>query len=313
MRDGGGAVRHHAGIIMCAAVLAGGSLQAQPTFRAGVDLVTFGVSVVDREGRLVTDLREDDFEIREDGTPQTLASFARGDAVDELARLRLGLLMDVSGSMERDLALSRTAAIKFLNALPEAQDITLVDYDTQVRVGRYSQADFPRLVERIRTGKLGGWTAFYDALGVYLDSVDLMDGRKVLVMYGDGLDTRSALRFGEMMTLLKASDVTVYAIGFIGHQSGNARMEGRLRLTQVAEATGGQAFFPSALKDLDEAYAKVLAEIRGQYHLGYVSTNRATDGAWRRVEIRLTRPGLRVRAREGYFAPYVEPPPGGLP
>ncbi|MDP1572451.1 MAG: VWA domain-containing protein [Vicinamibacterales bacterium] len=306
-------MRHHAGIIMCAAVVTGAGLQAQPTFRAGVDLVTFGVSVVDQAGRLVTDLREDDFEIREDGTPQTLASFARGDAADELARVRLGLLMDVSGSMERDLALARTAAIKFLNALPEAQDITLVDYDTQVRVSRYGQADFPRLVERIRTGKLGGWTAFYDALGVYLDSVDLMDGRKVLVMYGDGLDTRSALRFGEMMTLLKASDVTVYAIGFIGHQPGNARMEGRLRLTRVAEATGGQAFFPSALKDLDEAYAKVLAEIRGQYHLGYVSTNRTTDGAWRRVEIRLTRPGLRVRAREGYFAPYVEPPPAGLP
>jgi len=306
-------VRHHAVIITIAAVVAVGGLQAQPTFRGGVDLVTLGVSVVDRAGRLVTDLQEGDFEIREDGRPQTLAYFARGDAADELARLRLGLLMDVSGSMERDLALSRTAAIRFLNALPEAQDITLVDYDTQVRVGRYSQADFPRLVERIRTGKLGGWTAFYDALGVYLDSVDLMDGRKVLVMYGDGLDTRSALRFGEMMTLLKASDVTVYAIGFTGHQPGTARMEGRLRLRQVAEATGGQAFFPSALKDIDDAYAQVLAEIKGQYHLGYVSANRTTDGAWREVEIRLTRRDLRVRARQGYFAPYIAPPPGGLP
>ena len=291
--------------------LTAGGLQAQPpTFRAGVDLVTFGVTVVDARGALVTDLTQDDFEIREEGVSQDIQYFARGDAADELRRMRLGLLFDLSGSMERDLDLSRTAAIRFLNALPDAQDITLVDFDTEVRVSRYTQADFPRLVERIRRGTLGTWTAFYDALGVYLDGVDLLDGRKVLVMYSDGVDTHSALRFNEMMTLVKAAGVTVYAIGFVQHQSGTARMEGRMRLTQIAGATGGQAFFPSALKDLDETYGKVLAEIKGQYHLGYISTNRAMDGTWRQVEIRLSRPELRLRTREGYFAPYLEPSGG---
>ncbi len=292
-------------------ILIAGGVQAQPpTFRAGVDLVTFGVTVVDARGALVTDLTQDDFEIREDGVRQDIQYFARGDAADELRRMRLGLLLDLSGSMERDLELSRTAAIRFLNALPDAQDITLVDFDTEVRVSRYAQSDFPRLVERIRQGKLGTWTAFYDALGVYLDGVDLLDGRKVLVMYSDGLDTRSALRFNEMMTLVKGAGVTVYAIGFVQHQAGTARMEGRLRLTQIAETTGGQAFFPSALKDLDETYGKVLAEIKGQFHLGYSSTNRARDGTWRQVEVRLSRPELRLRTREGYFAPYLEPPGG---
>jgi Ca-activated chloride channel homolog len=293
------------------AVLAVGSLQAQrPTFRAGVDLVTFGVTVVDRQGQLVTDLAPDDFEIREDGVPQSLEYFARGDEADELGGMRLGLMLDLSGSMARNLEMSRSAAIRFLNTLPEARDITLVDFDTEVRVSRYGQADFPRLVERIRHGSLGEWTAFHDALGLYLDGVDQLDGRKVLVMYTDGVDTRSALRFNETMTLVKAAGVTIYAVGFVQRRASVSRMEGRLRLTQIAEATGGQAYFPSALTDLDETYARVLAEIRGQYHLGYVSTNRVADGTWRQVEVRLKRPDLRVRTREGYFAPYLEPPGG---
>ena len=76
-----------------------------------------------------------------------------------------------------------------------------------------------------------------------------------------------------------------------------------MTLRQIAEATGGQAFFPSAMKDVESAYDKVLAEIKGQYHLGYLSTNTAKDGAWRKVDIRVKRPDLRVRARKGYFGP----------
>ena len=81
-------------------------------------------------------------------------------------------MLDTSGSMEADLKLARSAAIKFLNLLPEAEDITLVDFDTEVRVTRYPQRDFARLVERIRMRKSDGWTALYDALGVYLDGAD---------------------------------------------------------------------------------------------------------------------------------------------
>lgn len=294
---------------LAVAVMAAATAAAQPTFRAGVDLVSVGVTVVDQKGQLVTDLTQDDFELLEDDAPQTIRHFARGDADEQLRQLRLGLLLDLSGSMERDLDLARTAAIRFLNTLPEAQDITLVDFDSEVRVARYGQADFPRLVERIRQRRTGGWTAFYDALGVYLDGVDAIDGRKVLVMYTDGLDTRSALRFNEMLDLARGANVTVYAIGLLRHQSGTSRLEGRMRLTRVTEVTGGQAFFPTSLRDLDDTYAQVLAEIRGQYHLGYLSSNEARDGTWRALRVRVTRPGLRVRAREGYFAPFEPPPP----
>lgn len=292
---------------------AAGASAAAQTFRAGVELVHFAVTVTDRRGQIVTGLGPDDFRILEDGRPQTIAQFvaarAAGEAPDDAAArvpLHLGLLLDTSESMEADLALSRTAAIKFLNLLPTAEDITLVDFDTEVRVGRYGQREFARLVERIRGRRPEGSTALYDALGVYLDGANEQDGRTVLVLYTDGGDTRSSLAYSDLLTLLKASAVTVYAVGFLDHPTGDTNLN-RMRLTQMAEQTGGMAFFPASVKDLDAAYARVLAEIHGQYDLGFASTNAAADGAWRKVTITVTRPGLTVRARQGYYARYRPP------
>ncbi len=290
-------------IVAIAAAGAGGLLAQQPTFRTGIDLVTFGVTVVDRRGNLVTNLTPDDFEIIEDGARQTVQYFVRGDEDDDRSRKHLGLMIDTSGSMLEDLKLARSAAIRFLNLLPEADDITLVDFDTEVRVTRYPQRDFARLVERIRKRKADGWTALYDALGVYLDGADQQDGRKILVVYTDGGDTRSTISFGDALTLLKASQVTVYAVGLVEHM-GSYRHESRMRLQQIVETTGGQAFFPSRLEDLDSSYEKVIAEIKAQYHLGYASTNLARDGAWRKVDIKVKRPDVKLRTRKGYFAPY---------
>jgi VWFA-related protein len=224
--------------------------------------------------------------------------------------LHIGLLFDTSGSMGADIALSRSAAVRFLNLLPEAKDITLVDFDTEVRVARYGQQDFPRLVERIRARKPSGFTAMYDALGVYLDGASAMQGRKILVIFTDGGDTNSAIRFDDVVTLVRASDVTVYSVGFLENQLGSVRAEQRLRLTQLAGESGGEAFFPSEMKQIEQAYDRILAQIRAQYTVGYISTNAATDGRWRKVEIKLRRPNardLRVQARKGYFAPYRTP------
>ena len=104
------------------------SAQGRQTFRSGVDLTTFGVTVTDKKGALVTNLSKDDFEIVEDGKQQAIQFFARGDA-DVAPELHLGLLLDTSGSMVEELRLARSAAVRFLNLLPEAEDITLVDFD----------------------------------------------------------------------------------------------------------------------------------------------------------------------------------------
>jgi Ca-activated chloride channel family protein len=279
----------------------------QPIFQAGTDLANFGVTVLDRRGNFVTDLTADDFDILEDGKKQTVRVFARGEDGDAAPAMHVGLLFDTSGSMGDDIQLSRSAAIKFLNTLTEAEDMTLVDFDTEVRVAKYGQRDFPRMVERIRNRKPDGLTALYDALGVYLDGATEDKGRTVLVLYTDGGDTRSTLGFSELLTLLRASDVTVYAVGFLEHQSSFGKAEQRMRLQQMADETGGQAIFPLSMKEVEAAYDKIAVQIRAQYSLGYVSTNTAADGRWRKVEIKVRRSGLkdlRIKTRKGYFAPY---------
>jgi len=138
---------------------------------------------------------------------------------------------------------------------------------------------------------------------LYAEDVELGAG-EVLLVYTDGGDTRSSIQWHELLDLLKASDVTVYAIGMLEHQSQSTKLQQRITIQQMAETTGGQAFFPSTVKDLDKVYEKVLAEIRAQYTVGFHSTNEKTDGTWRKVEVKVTRKDLRVRSRRGYFAPY---------
>ena len=286
--------------------------QQPPVFRTGIDLVNVGATITDRKGNFVTNLTIDDFEIYEDGRKQTIRYFAAGDPVgpDHAGpALHLGVLLDVSESMEDDIGFTKTAAIKFLNRLLDAVDIAVMDFDTEVRAARYSQNEFPRVVERIRQKKASGFTALYDAIGMYLDAAAGQDGRKVMLMYTDGGDTRSVIGYSELIDLLKASDATVYAIGALEHQSAFTKNDQRMKLQQIAEVTGGQAFFPAAVKDLDSVYDQVVAEIRAQYTLGYLSTNEKADGTWRRIEIKTVHKqarDFRVRARKGYFAPYKQ-------
>ena len=294
------------------ALLVLGGLAAQqpqaPTFRAGVDIVNFPVMVVDRQGKPVTGLKADDFEILENGKQQQLKYFSMGTP-DGAPPLHLGLLLDTSGSMADDLKDARSAAVTFVNALDGAKDFTFVDFDTQVHVARFEAADYARLVERIRARGAEGMTALYDAIGVYLDGAQRQDGQKVLVLYTDGGDTTSSLSFKDLLDLVKASDVTVYAVGYMQHQSGSSRLQQRADLERLAAMTGGQAYFPGSAKDLDGVFDKIRAELAARYSLGYVSSDARADGAWRDVEIKLLRPdlkGVKLRTRSGYFAPYKQ-------
>ena len=132
---------------------------------------------------------------REDGKPQTVSYFSAG-AADEAVPLHIGLLFDTSESMERDLPFSRNAAIKFLNTFPNAMDFTLVEFDDEVRAATFSQTEFPRLVERIRSSKAKGRTALYDAMTVYLGSAFDQQAGRCLLIYTDGGDTSSSRTLG---------------------------------------------------------------------------------------------------------------------
>jgi Ca-activated chloride channel family protein len=277
---------------------------AQQTFRTQVDLVHFGVVVTDKQGMPITGLTAEDFEVKEAGKPQAIKFFAAGDPATA-PPLHLGFLLDTSGSMENDIKDVRTAAIRFLNEMEQAVDITLVDFDTEVRMVRYASSDYARLIERIRARKTEGYTALYDALGVYLSGTTEQTGQKILIMYTDGGDTRSTLSMNEVVDLLRASDVTVYVVGYLEHQSSSSRMNQRMELMRFATMTGGLALFPTSVKEVDKMYEKIQREISARYSLGYTSTDERMNGAWRDVDIRLKRPdlkGAKLRTRDGYFA-----------
>jgi len=292
--------------ITVAVVDASAQLEAQDPalFRGRTDLVSVGVTVAAKRHRFVTNLSASNFAVYEDGRPQQIFAFASG--AQPGPPLHIGVLLDVSGSQGLDLKFTQRAVITFLASVPDAIDVTFIDFASHVRGGRYSQSDFPRLVRRIRELTAGGETSLYDAIGLYLDGASEQDGRKVMVLYTDGGDTYSSLSFNRLMTLLKASDVTIYAIGALDQQPLAAQLTQRVLLEKIAEEAGGTAFFPGGVKDLNRIYEQVLGEIQAQYTIGYVSTNEKADGTWRKVEIKITCPDskdLRVRARKGYYAP----------
>jgi Ca-activated chloride channel family protein len=285
---------------------AAAQLERQDTtlFRERTDLVSVGVTVAGKKHQFVTDLSVDDFAVFEDGRPQQISAFASG--TESGPPLHVGVLLDISGSQAPDLGFTQTAVIKFLTSLPHPTDVTFIDFASEVRGGRYAPGDFPSLIKRVRDLTAGGETALYDAIALYLDGVRDQDGRKVMVVYTDGADTHSSLSLDTLMTLLKTSDATVYAIGALDKQLPSTQSSLRALLADLAEATGGNAFFPGGDKDLARIYEQVLGEVRAQYTIGYVSTNEKNDGAWHKVEIKITRAdrkGLKVRARKGYYAP----------
>ena len=277
-----------------------------PGRRRAVDV---WVTVVDEKGNLVTDLTGTTSRCSRTARARRSSS-SRPATASRGAADAPGLMLDASGSMERDIKLAQGAAIKFLNMLPTAEDITLVDFDTEVRITRYPQRDFARLVERIRQRKADGLTALYDALGTYLDGADPARGPQ-------GAGDVHRRRRHPLGVVTSGNDGPAQGVARDGLRDWAGR-EHRVGASADADdtaATGGdrpaaRRFFPRAMKEVESAYEKVLAEIKGQYHSATCRRIRAADGAWRKVEIKVKRPDLERSRTQGLLRPY-KPPPNG--
>jgi Ca-activated chloride channel family protein len=286
--------------------------QKPPVFPASLDLVNVTVTVRDGKGGLVSDLREEDFAIREDGRIQQVQLFAPTSTPQEREELalNLGMLFDTSESMRRDLRLSQESAIRFLETIPRARDLLLIFFDRDIRISRYSSENQQGIFERILETQGSSLTALRDAIAVYVSRVADTPGRKVLVIFTDGDDTTSQVPANEVERLVRSTSVTIYPVAFTGEYGLHSQETFRARafLNGLAAASGGRVFQPSASRELAAIYQSILDELGNQYVLGYVSDNPKHDGKFRRITVELKRPGLKVRHRPGYDAPKDVPP-----
>ena len=305
-------------------LLLAGSLNAQEAqepvpykFDVDVDMVSIAVAVSDEDGNFVTDLQPEQFRVLENGVEQEIVLFAAGldepwvdlppELKDEVSgRQVIGLIMDSSGSMEEDMPLVRNAAIKFLTNIPKTEHLFIMDFDENIRLSRYSSDDQRTITDRIYEVESEGWTALYDAVATFLERVYDLDGRKTLVIFSDGVDSRSTLSSSEVMEMVKLSNVTIHTIHFGETSSVNRKFtEGRF-LRQLSKETGGSYAQGRSLEQIDELYDKILEELFSQYSIGYVSTNTRRDGKYRKIKIEVDVDDVDVRHRRGYYGPEPE-------
>jgi Ca-activated chloride channel family protein len=280
-----------------------------PSFRAGVDIVSLNVTVTDGSQKYVTDLAQDDFQVYEDGVKQEVTLFNRTNLP-----IALALLMDTSASMEARLGTAQEAAIGFARRLRPQDLAEVVDFDSRVVVLQGFTSKATELEAAIKKTSAGGSTSMYNAIYIALKDLKKVVAtsaddirRQAIVLLSDGEDTSSLLPFEEVLDLAKRSETAIYSIGLRsseGMSSGSKGFkEAEFVLRQLSQETGGRAFFPNQVTDLNGIYGQIADELSSQYTVGYVSKNPKRDGAWRRIVVRTDRTGTTARTKQGYFAP----------
>lgn len=283
----------------------------QPAFRTGVDLVALNVTVTDENDRYVTDIDVEGFQLFEDGAQQEVTFFTRTQLP-----IALALLMDTSASMADRMSTAQEAAIGFAERLRTQDLASIIDFDSRVDILHEFTNSLDALTSAIRRTSAGGSTSLYNAIYISLKELAKIGAaataeeeirRQAIVMLSDGEDTSSLVGFEEVLELAKRSNTIIYSIGLRSRDIRTRRgfREADFVLRQLAQETGGRTFFPEQVEDLPEIYQRISDELSSQYTLGYVSKNPIRDGRWRRVVVRVDRPNVGARTKQGYYAPTI--------
>ena len=273
---------------------------APPLFKVGVENVFVKVSVIDPLNRFVTGLEKEHFKIYEDNVEQTIAYFNQ-----EAAPISVGIIFDVSGSMKdnNNIRKAKSAITRFLQSGNPEDDYFLITFNQKTTLAHAFTDESSSVQNEVAFQKPGGRTALYDAVYMGLDQIARgRNDKKALILITDGEDNSSRYSPSEVRDFVKETDVQIYAIG----EEGNLGY-GRSQIRNIVSLTGGRAFFPNSFNELDYYIDLIHAELRNQYVLGYEPTNKAHDGKWRRIRVKLDAPQglpkLSVHAKEGYYAP----------
>jgi Ca-activated chloride channel homolog len=298
--------------VLAALVAAGAGVlvaaqQPPQVFKSGVELVSLSVTVTDAQHRYVTDLDQSAFTVIEDGAKQEPLYFSKSNLP-----IALSLLIDTSASMEERLLVAQNAAVGFAQHVREQDLAQVVDFDSRVEIVQKFTNDRAALEAAIRKTSSGGSTSLYNAIYIALRESSKVRARssedvrrEAIVVLSDGEDTTSLVSFEEVMELAKRSETSIYTIGLqprdATYQKGFREAEFVLR--QLAQETGGRAFFVQKAEELSGVYGQIADELSSQYSIGYASTNIRRDGSWRKIQVQVARPNVTTRTRRGYYAP----------
>jgi Ca-activated chloride channel family protein len=275
-------------------------------FKGGTDVVLLPVTVTERGDRLVGGLDQGAFHVFEDGVAQPITVFSR-----EPQPIALSLLLDTSTSMEVRMPVAESAAIGFARRLGPRDAAQVIAFDNQATVLQPFTSDHALLERAIRGAHIGGSTSLFMAVYIALSDLEKvraasMDDlrRQAIVVLSDGEDTSSLVDYDQVHEMAKRSAVTVFAIGLkTPNEEVHGFNEAAFVLRSLTQDTGGKAYFVEKTTDLELVYQQIADELANQYMIGYTSTNRRLDGAWRRVAVTVDRTGATARTRSGYYAP----------
>lgn len=277
---------------------------AMVTLHARVNEVNVLFIATDKHGKFVRDLNQSDFSILDDHKPpQAILNFRRETDLP----LHMGLLVDVSGSVNGRFDFEQGAATSFLEHTLRAgfDKAFIVGFNTHSQMAQDFTDNVQLLSAGVRKLHDGGGTALYDAVYHACKEKFLKDRpdrpvRKAIVIVSDGEDNQSEFSKAQAIEMAQRAEVIIYAIST---DDSGLVMRGDKVLEQLAEATGGRAFFPFKMKDITHSFAAIQDELRSQYVVSYKPANFDADGRYRSIEISSLKKDLQVRARKGYFAP----------
>jgi VWFA-related protein len=288
------------------------------TINVDVNLVVLHATVLDQKGRQVSDLRQANFRVYEDGVLQHLAVFSHADIP-----VTMGIVIDDSGSMREKRSAVNSAAVTFVKTSNPQDQVFVVNFNDVYYLD--TPGDFATNLEELKAAldKIDsrGGTALYDAVYASLDHVKLGNrDKKALLVITDGEDNASRYSFDQMIRYAQQAEAVIYTVGLLGEEQpgglfkvrGGGPRRARKVLEKLAEVTGGQAFFPRSLQEVESVCVQIARDIRSQYTLAYYPTNAKKDGTFRSVRIEATAPRgrerLQVRSRTGYYAPKPSEP-----
>lgn len=279
------------------------------TFGTGIEIINLTVTVTDAQGRLVPGLDRDAFSVFEDGVKQDLALFNK----DRLP-LTVVLLMDSSASMDDKVTPARSAAKRFVSTLVAADRARVVAFNNKIDVLQDFTNDKDALIAAIDRLVPSGSTALHNAFYISIKELqkEKQSGaaarRQAIILLSDGENTSSIVTDEQVIELARKAEISIYSIrittDFEGDKGRAAFSQATHLLSVLARETGGQAFFPAQIQELDAVYDRIAEEMRTQYSMGYVPTNNRRDGRYRRIVVRIpARDNVVLRYKLGYFGP----------